>query len=606
MTPPGQRTNQASEQRRTRTPSTIESAPSPTLTTSASTHRFSSVVTFDHSAYLSPKALIAANNMLIVHADSAEGVWQGKWLALLSLPEYIAHGGVVPGLGDRECGLVCELNLGEVCVSNKPNLLNLELHRLLAQAITDSSSSAASSRPRRTPYQLQSDLNRRGVRIPDLAWVAKGRSPTDSAMTRPVAASGIGEIKSELEKAKAGFVQGLLYVALNHALSGAQFGFSAFRESFARFFVLSDNVIATDRLLPLSDASTTDPTVEGPDSLLDRLQELTNAEFVQSLPLSLRNAADDVDKTALQAIAKWSIAAYRKILRLPQQGPFLPFSASRSVSAMALQAQLHLDAEARCVRALGVVGSKIARASSRSGSASTGTAAPANLSSDSLAAPGWVGGKRSKFRQASPSANRPRTSAGNPVTTKGAGGAAQNAEMGFDRGAGAFTTVYAEAGEGFGDGAAGRDTMRHRSQSDSMEAEVEGGAPEHEDEVVADDEGEGDDVAPGDDEQPDDGEDVFWSGGREAEPPFSGSLPMPRAHQDPDLDLNQSSDESLSERTIFTIFRRSGIRIVFLAPDTMDSLIRHGCSMTESRFLSLSPVTSEAPVECLPLFRRHR
>lgn len=574
MTPPGQRTTQASEQCATRTPSTIESAPSPTLTTPPTTHRFSSVVTLDHSAYSSPKALIAANDVLLVHPDSAEGVWQSKWLALLSLPEYIAHGGVVPGLRDRECGLVRELNLGEVCVSNKPNLLNLELHRLLAQAITDSSSSATSSRPHRSPHQLQSDFNPRGARIPDLAWVAKGRSPTDSAMSRPVAASGIGEIKSELEKAKAGFVQGLLYVALNHALSGAQFGFSAFRDSFARFFVLSDNVIATDRLLPLSDASTHDYTVEGPDTLLDMLQEMTNAEFVQSLPFSLRSAADDVDETALQAIAKWSIAAYRKILRLPQQGPFLPFSASRSVSAMALQAQLHLDAEARCVRALGVVGSKIARASSRSGSASTGTAASTNFSSDFLAAPGGVGGKRSRFRHASPSAKQPRTAAGNPVATKGAGGAAQDAEAGFDRGAGACTTVYAEAGEGVVDGTAGRSTTRHRSQGDSMEGEVEGGAPEHEDEVVADDEGEGDDVAPGDDEQPDDGEDVFWSGGKEVETPFSGPLPMPRARQDPDFDLSQSSDESLSERTIFSVFRRSGIRIVFLAPDKMDSLIQ--------------------------------
>lgn len=175
--------------------------------------------------------------------DAEEGEWQEAWHTLLRLPESYAHeGGIVPRLKNRVCQVVRSQDLAQISVRGRPNLYSLELYHLLVDAISQSSSPAGPG-SQRTPDQLSA-----GVRRTDMAWVAKGVPPSDGG-PRPTAASMIGEIKADIEKAKAGFAQGLLHAALNYELSGAQLSFSAFRERFSRLFAISERIIACDRFL---------------------------------------------------------------------------------------------------------------------------------------------------------------------------------------------------------------------------------------------------------------------------------------------------------------------------------------------------------------------
>lgn len=564
------------------TPSSISSAPSLTLTNPQTVQRFSATFPINLQAFTQSVAQVAAANILLVDEDAAEKQWQEEWAALLRLPETIDQaGGVVKSLEGCLCRVVREGNLAQVHVSRKPGLHALQLHQTLINATTESSSSATSRRTPRTQGQARADMGRRGVRKPDMAWMAKGRVTGGAGIARPVSVSETGEIKSEVEKAKAGFAQGLLYAVLSHELSGAQLGFSVFRERFARFFVLSDRLVACDRLLsPASNRAA--PHLTSCDALLDFLDGLTNAEFVRALPLSLRREpdSDEVDPDSLQYIARWAVAGYRCILRLPQEGPFLPFPPSRSVVAMEAQARLQLDSEEQCVRGLKVARSNIRTASGRRGFPPAKGGDLPNPSSDSLDVQGGgrlkravsVAGTRGHKRHRSVAAS---SAAGQDREEPGSSGKVSNHDD--DSGSRQAATDSSEPGHDTAEIAALEVRMRELPAVEEEDGNVDG-----------DDEREGEEGP-----MPED-DDVFWGDGGRKNIDVPDRIPMPTVLESrASVASPESEDDTLSESAALDMLRRSGIRVIFLHPDVMDRLIEE-----EKEEATAKPVT-EATVSAV-------
>lgn len=412
-----------------------------------------------------------------------------------------------------------------------PRLHDLSLHQTITDVLTDSATSASSQR--RTPAQREADRNQRGIRKPDIVWWASALLYS----TRFTILPGVSEIKCDVEKAKAGFVQGILYTAQVHSLTGAQLGSSIFKVKFARFFALSENVVAVDALNFVAGTASAASAMNA-NSLFDILESLTNAAFVDSLPLSLRAPDGAVDKSGLAAIAKWSRCAYRQLLRLPSQEPLRRLPRSRSVAADQLLSSLTTELHKFEERSAAV---EIVRGKKKKAVSASPRSSDAHVATGSLS--GSPANTKRVRAEGRPRSNKRRTpastSAGDATTqTGGSSGkpAPDDAEI-------ALSIIELHV--------AHEDAGHEADDETGQETEIED-------------------------------DDIGWEdGGKEDNEPATSPLslgidtvPRPKASRDsPDNVPEASSDESLSEGRVMEDLRLSDIRIIFLPPHELDALI---------------------------------
>lgn len=530
----------------TKTNSTINLAPSPVLAAPTPGHSFNTVLHLNLDAFKSQQASSNVKNLLNLRPDHNENQWQARWSLFLNLPENFDGPFSQPDNGDF--GVDREVDLGRILVQDSPRLHDLSLHRTIADLVSESSSSASSSR--RSASQLAADHERRGIRRPDIAWWATAADPTASPPTRYVTVTGVGEIKCDIDKAKAGFMRGIMYAAQAHSLSGAQLGFSAFREKFARFYALGENVVAVDapNWAPAesTDAATSMSPAVGSEALVAILGSVSNSDFVQALPLSLRSDDDDVDEEGLAAIARWSSAAYHQLLRLPARGPFRRVPPSRSAAATALlaRARVPLDTFEQRLAAVQVVRPKV-HAYGGSEDMSKKRTGTSDLSVTSPAP------SKRRLPRSQPRSSKKRASA----------------------------LATARGGSGHADAHEGRQAARdHAEDHHQLGTAAESSVSDDDADDEADHEDDEEAVTFGTGEQTSamEYEKLGASESATALPLIATdeAVPMPKAkHRRDESTFNPSGEESMSEDTLMGIFGHSGVQIIFLSRHEMDALV---------------------------------